>query len=110
PNYSLTEGNDSFDLTDGKKKTGSGFWQEKSTVGWRNVENLHIDIDLGKMVSISRININTARNSSAEVNYPAHAFVYFSNDQKKYIYAGDVMKDPDNTTGGYEVKEFSLLV
>src|SRR5690554_4697977 len=60
PNYSLTAGNDYKDLTDGKKKTGSRFWQNSSTVGWSRAEKVIIDIDLSSKKDINNININTA--------------------------------------------------
>lgn len=108
PNYSLTKGNDEYDLTDGVKKTGSKFWQDISTVGWKDANRIDIDIDLDGEKNISNVVINTARGNKAEVHYPANVFVFLSNDLQTYCYAGDIMTSLDNVSGGYEVREFIL--
>src|SRR5690606_26935822 len=84
------------------------FWQTKSTVGWRGVDKIEIDLDLGKEYSLDSISINTARNINAEVNYPAHTFVFLSKDNEEYIYVGDIMSSVKNTPGEYNVEEFGL--
>src|SRR5690606_19913750 len=75
PNYIATEGDDLIDLTDGKKKNGLRFWQDKSTVGWRDKKEIHIDIDLEELYSIEKVLINTARNSKAEVEFPMNGLI-----------------------------------
>lgn len=108
PNYSATKGTDDKDLTDGSKKKGLRFWQDKSTVGWRGVSEIDIDIDLGKINLVSGFSINTARNSAAEVECPLNCFVFTSTDNKNFSYRGNLMENVDNTSGNYKVKSFSL--
>lgn len=107
-NYKLTRGNDDKDLTDGKKKTGKRFWQDKSTVGWLGKEKVTIDLDLEEVNVIEEIKLNTARGEIASVRFPSEAYVFLSADDKKYVYAGDIMYDHKNIAGDYKVKEFSL--
>jgi len=108
PNYSLTSGTDETDLTDGIVKDGPRFWQDASTVGWSNKEKVQIDFDLGSTRLLSRFLINTARNTSAEVEYPVGCFVFVSNDNIKFKYLGDIMLSPRNIPGSYKVESFEL--
>ena len=110
PNYKLTEGNDDKDLTDGKMKTGPRFWQDKSTVGWHNTEKVNIEVDLESIHTIEQLIINTARNTSAEVEYPSNCFVFTSEDGIDYEYHGDLMLVPNNISGEYNVQEFDLKI
>ena len=108
PNYALTNGLDDTDLTDGTKKTGLRFWQDVSTVGWRGVPEVELDIDLGEISSVTNVLINTARNSSAEVDFPLHCFVLTSIDNENFLYQGNLMESMDNISGSYQVNDFSL--
>lgn len=106
PNYAATNGNDEIDLTDGKKKTGTRFWQDKSTVGWRDKKEIQIDLDLGTVYSIDGFLINTARSSGAGVEFPASCLVFTSLDNEKFVYHGDLMLSTENTSGGYKANSF----
>lgn len=106
PNYAATNGNDEIDLTDGKKKNGIRFWQDKSTVGWRDKKEVQIDLDLGEIYSIDGFLVNTARNSGAEVEFPASCLVFTSLDNEKFVYHGDLMLSAENTSGSYKVSSF----
>ena len=99
PNYSLTHGSDDLDLTDGKKKTGVGFWTDKTTVGWNNKQEIRIDLDLGDTYSISGFLINTARGQSADVEFPLSCLVFTSMDNNLFEYNGDLMFSGDNSSG-----------
>src|SRR5690606_27088501 len=100
------EGSDETDLTDGTKKTGQRFWQDKSTIGWSNKKEIQIDLDLEKVHSIDGFLINTARNSGAEVEFPLSCLVFTSMDNKEFEYRGDLMLSGENESGGYQVKDF----
>lgn len=108
PNYSMTKGNDDKDLTDGQKKTGNRFWQNRSTVGWANKSEIQIDLDLESTFKIEEVLINTARNTSAEVDYPLNCLVFTSVDNNEYWYGGDLMLNSENESGTYKVNSFKL--
>lgn len=108
PNYPATSGTDELDLTDGRKKDGLRFWQDKSTVGWSNKKEIQIDLDLGAIYSINGFLINTARNSRAEVEFPMSCLVFTSVDNNQFEYRGDLMLSEGNTSGSYRVRSFQL--
>src|SRR5690606_21983609 len=107
-NYSLTEGSDDTDLTDGVKKNGLRFWQDKTTVGWSYKDEIRIDLDLGGSYSINRILINTARGEEAGVEFPSHCLVFTSWDNEHFEFQGDLMLSELNVPGSYKVKSFEL--
>lgn len=108
PNYERTRGGDLSDLTDGRKKTNMQMWFTESTVGWSGKPKIEVDIDLKQIEKINNIRINTAQNDRGTVQFPAHAFVFLSNDARNYEYAGDAMKDYIEFLDENIVKEFEL--
>ncbi|EPH13403.1 hypothetical protein HMPREF9713_00732 [Myroides odoratimimus CCUG 12700] len=110
PNYILTNGSDEFDLTDGVKKEGKRFWNDKTTVGWARKNQVIIDLDLEEEFVINGFSINSARSEGAEVRFPLHCFVFTSNNKKEFIYQGDLLQDDNNTIGKYKVHSFALDV
>src|SRR5690606_32289297 len=109
PNYALTKGNDQSDLTDGVKKSGTRFWQDKSTVGWRSKDRVIIDLDLEGNYDLKQVNINTARNEVSGVSYPRNVFLFTSSDDENFTYQGDIMLTSRNEPGEYKVEEFALI-
>jgi hypothetical protein len=108
PNYYLT-GNSSplTSLTDGVFTNGN-FWTDKSAIGWQNVNNITITIDLEKNFYVGDILFNTARGAYANVYYPEHIFVFLSDDNQSFNYAGDIGADKKNISGAYQVTKFRL--
>ncbi|HEK19636.1 glycoside hydrolase domain-containing protein [Mucilaginibacter sp.] len=94
-------------LTDGVYTTGQ-FWQSKTTTGWQFVLRVTITIPLKSVANIDKISFNTARGSSAGVNYPAHVFAFTSTDNINYSYQGDVTAGADNKPGDYAIHKFVL--
>ncbi|MEC3880166.1 hypothetical protein [Parapedobacter sp. 10938] len=107
PNYKLT-GNNPEALTDGFETQGNKFWQRETSLGWTKVNEIIIDIDLKQDQNVESVSFNTARGSSAEVNYPKHVFLFLSNDKKQYTFCGDIVKNDSNVPGGYKVTKFTL--
>lgn len=108
PNYSLSAPpTDKSSLTDGKYTVGY-FWTQKTTLGWQNVKNVEILIDLGQESNIYSIVFSTARGTQAGVNYPAQIAAFVGSSKDQFLYVGDVAKDPDNVIGLYQTKKFSL--
>lgn len=108
PNYSLTEGSDYKDLTDGFKKSERRFWQNKSTVGWRDAQEVRINLNLDDNFIIESVLINTARGIGAEVNFPLNCLVFSSSDNIQFEYHGDLMLSEDNSVGDYKVQSFKI--
>src|SRR5690606_26310514 len=108
PNYALTTGTDNIDLTDGRKKSGMRFWQDKSTVGWSYLQEVTIDLDLGSVYTIDGFLINTARGQAAGVNFPLSCIVFTSLDNSQFEYHGDLMLSGDNDSGDYKVQNFHM--
>ena len=98
---------DSSALTDGVYTSGF-FWSKETTVGWRDRDNIRIDIDLEREQPVGEVSFNTARSIKSRVNFPSNIYVFLSRDNEHYIYAGDAAKDIDNQPGGYKVKKFFL--
>lgn len=107
PNYKLS-GNGLAALTDGVEIQGDKFWQRQTTVGWSKVGEVVIDIDLKENEPIGAVSFNTARGSAAEVDYPKHVFLFLSEDNKRFVYCGDIVKSDENVSGGYRVNKFVL--
>ena len=60
PNYPYcTNSDDATKLTDGQYTKGY-FWTQKTTVGWENVRQAVITIDLGRVEPICGLSYNTA--------------------------------------------------
>ncbi len=108
PNYSLTSTDVNHTvLTDGVYTSGF-FWSSTNTVGWVGAQQINIDIDLKQASTIDKVTFNTARGNTAGVDFPEHIFVFVSNDKVNYAYKGDAAADPNNLTGAYEVRKFTL--
>jgi hypothetical protein len=106
PNYPLTAPpTDTKTLTDGKYTIGH-FWTRISTVGWRDSNPVEILIDLGKATTIERISFNTARGSSAGVNYPAQITAFVGVEMDQLLYVGNLADHTDNAPGGYRTRKF----
>lgn len=89
PSYKLcTDPGDRTQLTDGIYTEGY-FWTQASTVGWRNVNPATITIDLGAVEPICGVSFNTAA-GVAGVRWPASILVLVSEDNKTWLYAGDL--------------------
>jgi hypothetical protein len=89
PSYKLcTDPGDRTQLTDGIYTEGY-FWTQASTVGWRNVNPATITIDLGAVEPICGVSFNTAA-GVAGVRWPASILVWASEDNKTWLYAGDL--------------------
>lgn len=107
PNYPYTApSSDKSSLTDGVYSKGY-FWAAKSTVGWEHVP-VFITIDLEQSQPISSVTFNTVRRQDQFVNFPKNIFVFVSNDDENYQYAGDAADDTGNVPGPYLVKKFVL--
>lgn len=108
PNYSLAAPfSDKSSLTDGIYTVGY-FWTSPTTLGWKNYNKITINIDLGNPQLIGEITFNTARRIEAGVNFPENLFVFLSNDNQSFTYAGDIANKSDNNPGGYQIKKFML--
>ncbi len=109
PNYPLSApASDKSSLTDGVYTTFGNFWTKPTTVGWQHTNKVTLDIDLESSQLISEVTFNTARRIQAGVYFPANIYIFLSNDNHNFIYAGDAAENPDNQPGDYEVKRFAL--
>lgn len=107
PNYRYSApSTDKISLTDGVF-TNSQFWKNPSTVGWQN-RQVTITIDLLKIEPIKSVFFNTARKSSVGVEFPQNIFVFLSDDNNKYHFAGDAANSSENESGDYKIHKFSL--
>lgn len=107
PNYRNTApSSDKTSLTDGIYTKGY-FWAATTTVGWEHVP-VSITIDLEQSQPISSVTFNTVRRQDQFVNFPKNIFVFISNDDENYQYAGDAADDTGNVPGPYLVKKFVL--
>lgn len=107
-NYSLSAPpNNTTALTDGSYTVGY-YWTQKTTVGWRNAKTVEILIDLGNISDIGSLVFNTARGREAGVYYPTHVAAFVGADRDHLSYVGDLVDDPGNIPGSYQVKKFRL--
>jgi len=111
PNYNIrTKAAIDTTLTDGKYSKGTYFWSQPTTLGWVKIPEVKITIDLGSVSRISAVTFNTCQkvDSPFNVRYPNHIFIFLSNDNNHYQYAGDAINDPGNLPGPYQIKNFEL--
>ena len=95
PSYSLcTDEGDATDLTDGVRSgqgPESGFWTEKSTVGWAHPRGpVIITMDLGKVEPISGAAVCTA-SGGAGVSLPLSIVIEVSDDNQTFYTVGDMV-------------------
>src|SRR5690348_44862 len=97
-------------LTDGEFSTGGYFWSQSTSLSWVKASQVICTIDIGKIEVISAVSFNTCRrvDSTFNVRFPSHIFVFISNDNKYFKYAGDAALSPGNMPGPYEIKKFTL--
>jgi len=111
PNYSKrTSGAIDTTLTDGIYSHGTYFWSQPTTLGWVKTPGVKITLDLGRVNTISGVTFNTCRrvDSLFNVRYPDHIFIFLSNDNVTWWYAGDAAIDSGNRPGPYQIKKFIL--
>lgn len=111
PNYALSASStDRSSLTDGiYTSTILGrFWTKPSTVGWQNINKVSVTIDLEKLQSISAVSFNTARGQTAGVSFPQNIYIFISNDNQNFIYAGDAADTTENQPGEFGTRKFIL--
>ncbi len=108
PNYTLSApSSDKSSLTDGIYTFGY-FWARTTTLGWQNYSKITINIDLEKQLPVGEVTFNTARRLQADVSFPANIYVFLSNDNQHFIYAGDAAVNGENQPGDYKVTKFYL--
>ena len=107
PNYRYTAPpSDNKALTDGIYTKGY-FWSKTTTVGWQRLP-VTITIDLGAVQSIHSVTFNTVRREDQNVYLPKNIFVFISDDDNNYKYAGDAADNSGNVPGPYLIKKFVL--
>lgn len=89
PNYSADK-DDATQLTDGEYTRGF-FWEQKSTVGWKNAFCTTITIDLKNIEPICGLSFNTAA-GTLEVKWPLAIMIFTSDDGKSFNYTGDLIE------------------
>jgi len=105
PNYQYTAlPNNKTALTDGVFTDGN-FWTKRTTVGWQ-YRQVTITIDLKDVLGIKSIAFNTVEDRKRNAYFPRAIFIFLSSDDIRYTYAGNLIYDPDNMSGQYEVKRF----
>jgi hypothetical protein len=89
PNYQhCTDTGDKAQLTDGVYTEGY-FWTQAGTVGWRGANPAYITIDLEALEPICGVSFSTAA-GVAGVRWPVSIFILVSDDNKSWVYAGDL--------------------
>lgn len=90
PSYQYcTDAGDKVQLTDGVYTEGY-FWTQAGTVGWSNVNPACITIDLEAVEPIRGVSFSTAA-GVAGVHWPASILILVSDDDKTWVYAGDLV-------------------
>lgn len=91
PGYAHSrDAGDKTQLTDGVYSEGY-FWTQKSTIGWQNAHPATIAIDLGEVQPIRGMSYNSAA-GVAGVVWPLSAYVFVSEDNKTWHYAGNLIE------------------
>jgi hypothetical protein len=109
PSYRYcTDPGDKIQLTDGVYTEGY-FWTQAGTVGWRSVNPAYITIDLKAVEPIRGVSFSTAA-GTAGVHWPVSILVLVSDDNKSWLYAGDLVvlsaKKGQPKTEGYSTHRF----
>lgn len=96
-------------LTDGNVPSGGIMWLRAGSLGWVKSGPVTITVDLGVRQSVDRVSFRTARRRAADVQFPANAFVYLSEEGRRYSYVGDARSASDDfDDNSYEDKQFVL--
>ncbi|MDD2706993.1 MAG: acetylxylan esterase [Verrucomicrobiae bacterium] len=93
PNYGLClDADDLRQLTDGVIYNGAEmFWGQKTTVGWKNVSQALITVDLGKVEPLGEATFRTAFDGLRNVRWPRSIKVFVSEDGKEFFLAGEMI-------------------
>ncbi|MBM3501986.1 MAG: discoidin domain-containing protein, partial [Armatimonadetes bacterium] len=110
PNYALClDPGDATQLTDGVYVDGH-FWTRPGTVGWSGGGLRFITIDLGEVLPIAGLSLNTAA-GVAEVYWPRSILIFVSDDGQAWHSVGDLteMVSPDFLPeyGNYAVRKLA---
>lgn len=85
-------------LTDGVS-TYKRMWTSGQALTWAGASRVSISIDLDGIHAVDAISINLAAGVKGQVNFPAHAYVYVSQDGKNYKFSTDLMAGSKGLAG-----------
>ncbi|MBR2440554.1 MAG: discoidin domain-containing protein [Lentisphaeria bacterium] len=106
PNYKLcTDAGDAVQLTNGTVSKGTA-WADKETVGWFYQAPVGIDVDLEKNQAIGGATLRIAGGTSG-VTFPDHIFLYVSDDNASWSYAGE-LEYTGSTPARYHIRKYAL--
>ncbi|HEX5150801.1 MAG TPA: hypothetical protein VFW07_05105 [Parafilimonas sp.] len=98
PNYKGTApGTDKTSLTDGVIFDGKNFVKQQTILGWQSVSQITIMMDLQKVQIVKSVAFNAFQNSKVDIHTPSDIFVFLSEDNSNFIYAGNAASNTGKT-------------
>ena len=91
-------------LTDGKAFNEVDFVKDTSVLGWQTLPQVIININLEKSQTVKSISYYAFQNPKGNINAPSDVFVFLSEDDTHYAYAGNAATDLQNQTAVNQVK------